>query len=81
MKRYLIAYDDAIVESDDGFKAAEAAAGKLDLPLGATFYVIDLDWLIAHAAAAGSGEPNGADPVHRVELGAVDLELDPKAHD
>lgn len=43
MTRWLIAYDDNVVTSDDPQTAAEMHAEQMQLSFGATVYAVDID--------------------------------------
>jgi hypothetical protein len=65
--RWLVAYDDSVVEDDNPAHAAERHAEQMQLSFGATVYVIDLDSII------------GTDRCFRMQLGAFEIEPEPAA--
>jgi hypothetical protein len=79
MSRYLVVFDDDIQEGGDAFEAAVSAATTRNLDFGARLLVIDYDWLLEHGenddlrAENEFGERIA--PVHRIELGPIDLDL------
>lgn len=65
--RWLVTFDDSIVDADTPADALEEAADRHGVPIGATVFVIDLDSII------------GTDRCHRMKLGGFEIPEDTTA--